>query len=208
MILIGQYDSPFVRRVGIALRLYDLVFEHKPWSTFADGERVAAYNPLRRVPALVLEGGEVLIESIVILDYLDELIGPARALVADAGPARRQALKICALATGTAEKAVSLFYEHVLHETASQTWVERCRSQIGGALDVLEFDRARRTTPCWFGDSLGHADLAVACALRFINEAHPGLFDPGRWPALAAHATQCEAMSVFQDIAQPFIPPA
>jgi Glutathione S-transferase, N-terminal domain len=52
MILIGQYDSPFVRRVAIALRLYGLPFEHRPWSTFGEGDKIAPFNPLRRVPTL------------------------------------------------------------------------------------------------------------------------------------------------------------
>jgi glutathione S-transferase len=63
MILIGQYDSPFVRRVGIALTLYDIAFEHRPWSTFGDAEKIRPYNPLGRVPTLVLDDGEALIES-------------------------------------------------------------------------------------------------------------------------------------------------
>jgi glutathione S-transferase len=66
---------PFVRRVAIALRLYGLPFEHRPWSTIGDGDKIAPYNPLRRVPTLVLHSGEVLIESTAILDYLDELVG-------------------------------------------------------------------------------------------------------------------------------------
>ena len=86
MILIGQYDSPFVRRVGIAMRLYGIPFEHRPWSTFGDGDKVATFNPLRRVPTLVLDDGEVLIESGAILDHLDETIGPERALI----PARAE----------------------------------------------------------------------------------------------------------------------
>src|SRR5262249_34848211 len=60
MILIGQYDSPFVRRVGIALTLYGLPFEHRPWSTFSDAEKIRPYNPLTRVPTLVLDDGAVL----------------------------------------------------------------------------------------------------------------------------------------------------
>src|SRR6476620_11816851 len=122
MILIGQYDSAFVRRVAIAMRLYGIVFEHKPWSTFGDAEKIAPYNPLRRVPTLVLDDGEALIESAAILDYLDEEAGPAKRLVPESGPARRQALKTTALATGLAEKAVSLFYERVLHREASDRW--------------------------------------------------------------------------------------
>ena len=72
MILIGQYDSPFVRRVAIAMRLYGIAFEHRPWSTFGDADKIAPFNPLRRVPTLVLDDGEALIESAMILDYLDD----------------------------------------------------------------------------------------------------------------------------------------
>ena len=68
MILIGQYDSSFVRRVGIALRLYGLPYEHRPWSVFGDADLIAPINPLRRVPTLVLDNGEVLIGSGAMLD--------------------------------------------------------------------------------------------------------------------------------------------
>jgi glutathione S-transferase len=208
MILIGQYDSPFVRRVAIALRLYELSFEHRPWSTFGDGEKIAPYNPLRRVPTLVLDGGETLIESTVILDYLDELAGPEKAMIAEHGPERRLGLKICALATGLGDKGVSLLYERVLRKDQSKIWVERCEAQISGVLDVLEKERTAVRTPNWFGDRIGHADIAVACVLRFTTEAHPRLFDAARHPALAAHAAQCEALPAFQEIVQPLAPPS
>jgi glutathione S-transferase len=208
MILIGQYDSPFVRRVAIALRLYGLPFEHRPWSTFGDADKIAPYNPLRRVPTLVLDGGEALIESVAILDYLDELVGPEKAMIAERGPERRQALKVCALATGLADKAVSLLYERVLRKDQSKLWVERCEAQIGGVLDALERERAAVATPYWFGARIGHADIAVACVLRLTGEAHPGLFEPERYPALAAHAARCEALPPFCEIVQPLSPPS
>ena len=208
MILIGQYDSPFVRRVAIALRLYGLAFEHRPWSTFGEGDRIAPYNPLRRVPTLVLDSGEALIESTAILDYLDELVGPQNAMIAADGPGRRHALKVCALATGLGDKAVSLVYERVLRKDALKLWVERCEAQIGGVLEVLEQERAAITTPYWFGDRIGHADVAVACVLRFTGEAHPALLGGARYPALTAHAARCEALPVFAEIVQPLIPPS
>jgi len=208
VILVGQYDSPFVRRVGIALRLYGMPFEHRPWSTFGDAARLAELNPLRRVPTLVLDGGEVLIESAAMLDYLDELVGPERALIAEGGTARREALKICALATGLADKAVSLLYERVMREQDSKRWVERCRIQVDGALAALEADRAGRNTAFWFGDAIGHADIAVACVIRFTREAHPGIFTEERWPALGAHSARCEKMPPFREIVQPLIPPS
>lgn len=204
MILIGQYDSPFVRRVAVALRLYGLDYEHRPWSVFGDAERIAAISPLRRVPVLVADDGVALTESYAILDWLDELAGPERALIARTGPGRRAALKTCALATGLADKAVSLVYERVIHQRGTPVWVERCRAQVAGVLEALEAERAARTGPWWFGAPMGHADIAVACALRFVSEALPEAYDAGEWPALATHAADCEALSVFQAVAQPF----
>jgi glutathione S-transferase len=96
----------------------------------------------------------------------------------------------------------------VLHEQTSQTWIDRCVAQVAGVLDALQADRAGRSTPFWFGDAIAHADIAVACVLRFAAEAHPALFDLARWPALAAHASRCEALPPFQAIAQRFIPPS
>src|ERR1700738_4909182 len=171
MFLIGQYDSPFTRRVAIALRLYELPFEHRPWSTSGEGDKIAPYNPLRRVPTLVLDDGEALIESTAILDYLDELVGPEKAMIAARGPERRRGLKICALATGLGDKAVSLVYERVLRKEPSKIWVDRCESQVGGVLEVLEKERAAVIAPFWFGERVGHADIAVACVLRFCREA-------------------------------------
>jgi glutathione S-transferase len=175
VILIGQYDSPFVRRVAIAMRLYGMPFEHRPWSVFGDAEKIAAYNPLMRVPTLVLNTGEALVESFAIIDALDQLAPPALLMMPPAGAERREAMRVCALATGLADKAVSLVYETAIHKRATQAWVERCRSQISGTL------------------------------LRFLGEAHPGLFDlADGWPLLAAHAARCEALEPFQEIQQPF----
>jgi len=206
MILIGQYDSPFVRRVALALRFYDLPFEHRPWSTFGDADKIAPFNPLRRVPTLVLDGGEALIESTAILDYLDELVGPDKAMMAAQGEARRRQLRICALGSGLADKAVSLIYERVLRKDQLQLWVERCQAQISGVLEMLEKERAAVKTPYWFSEHIGHADIMVACALRFTGEAHPALFD-ARYPALQAHAAMCEALPPFIEIVQRLDPP-
>lgn len=204
MILIGHYDSPFVRRVAIAMRLYGVSYEHRAWSVFSQAAEIAAYNPLKRVPTLVLEDGEVLIESAAILDWLDEVAGPEQALIAAHGPERRAALKACALASGLADKAVSLVYERAVHGRETPLWVERCRSQINGVLAALEADRAARTGSWWFGERLNHADIIVGCVLRFLGEAHPDAFRPADWPALSAHAAACEALPEFAAVVLPF----
>ncbi|MGE0279422.1 MAG: glutathione S-transferase family protein [Rhizobiaceae bacterium] len=208
MILIGQYDSSFVRRVGIALKLYGIPFEHKPWSITGDVEKLQQYNPLIRVPTLVLSDGDVLIESNLILDYVDSLIPAGKRMYPQAEPERHRALHVSALATGMADKAVSLFYEKVLHKDVSQFWVDRCRSQIMTALDKLDADRTSRDTPYWFGEAIGHCDIAVACALRHATDTHPGLIPMDDFPALQAHCAKLEAMPVFQEISQPFVAPA
>ncbi len=208
MILIGQYDSPFVRRAGIALKLYGMPFEHRPWSVFGDAEKIRPLNPLVRVPTFVTDDGTVLFDSATILDYLDHRMPEPERLFPVSEPLRHQALRVAALGMGLAEKAVSLFYEKRLHETISDVWVERCRGQLLGTLAALETDRAGRSTSYWFGDRLGHADIAVAVALRFVNDVHTGLIDWTACPALDAHCTSCEALPVFSEISQPFIPPA
>ena len=207
MILIGQYDSPFVRRVAIALRLYGMAFEHKPWSTFGDAELIAPYNPLRRVPTLVLDDGVALIDSTMILDWLDESAGPERAMLPPKGVERRHQLRLCALASGLGDKSVSLVYESVLRKEQLKLWVDRCEAQISGALDALEQERIAIKTPWLFGERIGHADIAVACVLRFTTEAHSRLFDAVRYPSLKAHAACCEALPAFAEIVQPLMPP-
>jgi len=204
MILIGQYDSPFVRRVAIAMRLYGFDYEHRPWSVFGDAEKISPINPLIRVPTLLTDDGEALLESAAILDWLDDMAGPDAALIARTGLDRRRALRVCALATGLADKAVSLVYERAIHGRVTPMWVERCRTQIGGVLNALEADRAARASDWWFGDSIGHADIAAACVLRFVGEAHADVVDLESWPALTAHAARCEALPVFQAVQQPF----
>jgi glutathione S-transferase len=205
MMLIGQYDSPFVRRVAVALKTYGLSFEHKPWSTFGDADLIAAYNPLRRVPTLVMDDGAVLTDSLAILMALDDLVGPARAVLARSGQDGRDLLRICGFAAGAADKAISLLYERVLRETAFPMWVDRCRAQVAGTLDLLEAERARRPTTWLFDETLSHADVILAAVTRFISEALASEFDWSRWPALKAHGARAEALPVFADVSQPFL---
>lgn len=207
MILIGQFDSPFVRRVGITMRLYDLPFTHKPWSTFGEADKIRPYNPLLRVPVLVLDDGVALVESQSILDHLDRLVPPEKALMPRKGPPRTAMQRVCALATGIGDKAVSLFYELRLHEQASDFYAARCRNQITETLALLERERAARPGRYWFGDEMTQADVTTACILRFLNEAHPSLADMKGVPTLAHDINALESLAVFREISQAFIPP-
>ena len=203
MILMGQYDSPFVRRVAITLHHYGLTFEHRPWSVWGDAQKIAAYNPLRRVPTLIASDGAVAIETFAIIDYLDELVGEDRALLPRAGRVRRDGLRLAALASGIADKAVSLLYSSLDLMQPSKLWAERCQAQILDTLALLDADRARRSTAYWLGPALSHADIAFACAYRFTREAHPELVPHSRFSSLARAADSCEALPEFERVYLP-----
>ena len=207
MQLIGQYDSPFVRRVGIALTLYGQAFEQLPFSTFGEWEKFIAHNPLRRVPALVLDDGEALIESGAILDYLDERAGPERALIAPSGSARRAALKRIALATGVADKAVSFFYTTLFATGIDPAFTARTHAQLRDGFSALDAACAEKIGDWWHGAGPGHDDIAVACVARFVSEAWAEVVNLADYPALQRHCTKAEALPVFKAISQAFIPP-
>jgi len=208
MILIGQYDSSFVRRIGIALTLYGLPFEHRPWSIFGDADKIRAINPLIRVPTMVLDDGDVIVDSPSMIDHIDNLVSPGLRLLPQDEPERHRAIAVMALATGLADKGAALFYEQQLHDEPSEFWMERCKRQMSGVLDILEAKRRGVTSRYWFGDNFGHADIAVTCAIRHMSEAHPGFIRLVNHPALSAHCASMEELPVFQEISQPFIAPA
>jgi glutathione S-transferase len=203
MLLIGQYDSPFVRRVGIAMTLYDIAFDHAPWSGFGDVDKIARYNPLRRVPTLALDDGTVLTDSFVILEAIDEMVGPDQAFLDRPGADRIAMLRLCAFAAGVADKGVSLVYEGAFREGLPM-WVERCRSQVLDTLALLDAERAARTSEWLFGEELSHADIVLATMFRFIGEALPGLLAASDVPALQHHSEACEALPAFRNVCQPF----
>src|SRR5277367_2882914 len=124
-----MFDSPFVRRVAVSMNLLGIPFEHRNWSVGPDFEQIRQFNPLGRVPTLVLSEGEVLMESGAILDFLDDEAGPDRALAPRTGKDRREALRIMAIATGAAEKGVAQIYETVFRpaEKRHPPWTDRCR---------------------------------------------------------------------------------
>jgi glutathione S-transferase len=211
MLLIGMYDSPYVRRVAIAMNLCGIAYEHAAWSVGADFERIRKYNPLVRVPTLVLDGGEVLLESAALLDYLDELVGPQHALLPRAGRERRTALRLMALASGAADKGREQIYERAFRpaEKRHDPWLVRCRTQMHGALGVLERHASERGTGRWLiGERLTHADITLVCAFTFLGDALNVNEDGTTYPALGALAARCEALPEFAATRAVFVAPS
>jgi glutathione S-transferase len=201
MILVGQYDSPYVRRVAITLHHYGIAFARNPISVFGDAGQMAAINPLVRIPSLVLDDGEILIDSGAILDHLDEVVGPARALVPRAGGERRRVLQLMAVATGAIDKAGAQVYERHFHAAGAvnEDWLARCRDQMRGGLAYLEGRLDRE----WL--ALGRftqADLTAGALVGYLKLRMSEIDVARDYPRLAVLAARCEAMPAFQ-AAQP-----
>ncbi len=209
MILIGMFDSPFVRRVAVSMNLLKMPFEHRNWSVGKDFEKIQQFNPLGRVPTLVLHGGEALMESGAILDYLDECAGPERALIPRSGKDRRETLRIVAIAAGAAEKGVAQVYETVFRpqEKRHRPWTDRCSAQMHAALADLDRVAKLRAGSWLLGASMSQADITTGCAYTFLTEAPAVDCAASRYPGLAAIAARCEALPEFRSVKAKFFPP-
>jgi len=172
-----MFDSPFVRRVAVSMQLLDIGYEHAAWSVGRDFDRIRQYNPLGRVPTLVLDDGTVLFESAAVLDYLDDRVGSARALLPAHGTDRREALRLIAMAIGAAEKGREQVYERAFRppDKHHEPWLERCRTQMHGALSELERYCATRSPQQWLMvTSLARrtsppAAPSRSCAARYVR---------------------------------------
>ncbi len=194
MILVGQYDSPFVRRVAVSLRVLGFAYEHDTRSVFGDFDAMRKVNPLGRIPSLALDDGAVLIDSAAILDWLDQEVGPGRALVPSGGAARRRALGRMALATGAIDKVGAATYERVIRPSALRwpEWMARCRTQAEGAIAALAAE-------AWPADGrIGQDQITTACMIRYVRMVDDELLAEGKYPALDALSARCEAREEFR----------
>jgi len=196
MILVGQYDSPFVRRVAVTLHLYGMPFTRKPISVFTHAAEMARINPLVRIPSLILDDGDVLIDSAAILDHLDETIEPGKVLTPRSGLSRRRVLQITAAATGAIDKAGAVVYERHFHGAAqvNPDWVARCKGQLAGALRWLD----TRLTGQWFeGSKLTQGDITTGALMGYLKLRLPEMLTRPGYPKLERLSAACEAMEAF-----------
>jgi glutathione S-transferase len=195
MKLVGRYDSPFVRRVGVSLHVHEQPFEHLALSPFSQAHEFRTYAPIGRMPALVLDDGETLIDSSAILDYLDEIAGPKLALLPPAGLERRRSLRILASATAACDKAVAINYERRRKtETIDVDWISRSRSQLDAALSDLEAFRLALL----HDQKLRQVEITAACAYAYVQRVEPDAVSCLRYPWLARLSAACEARPQFR----------
>jgi glutathione S-transferase len=206
MQLIGMFDSPYVRRVAVTLKHLEVPFEHANWSVGADFERIREFNPLGRVPVLVLDDGTTLTDSAAILDEIDDQVGPSRALLPASGASRREAYRLIALAIGAGEKARDQLHERMVRppEKYHEPWVARCREQMHGALEVIETHCRETGCDAWLVDSrFSQADITVTCIATFLSESLE-VFAEQPYPMLKAQVERCEALPEFRATHSPW----
>jgi glutathione S-transferase len=175
-VLYGRYASPFVRRVAVTMQLYGLKYRHMPMMPFGpDKAELAKFNPIARVPALQLADGEMLVDSAVILDYLDGLVGAERALITAEGKERRRVLTLLAVAHGANEKLVVSLYERHFRprEKWHRPWLEACDKQVRDGFRWLneEFEG-----PWFAGGQMTQADVTVGVFWLFARGKRPNFF--------------------------------
>ena len=198
MRLIGRYASPFVRRVAITMRLYGIPYEHESVIPFGDSKSsLEAVNPITRVPTLILDNGEALVDSAAILDFLDELAGPDQALVPPSGDARRKVMRLLAVALGTMDKVVAVNYERRFRpkEIWHRPWLEQCDKQVTDGYRWL--DNAFEGE--WLaGTNMTQADITLAVFWDFGRATRPNFMDRLGCGRIAEMADLLEATAPFQ----------
>jgi glutathione S-transferase len=198
MRLIGRYASTYVRRVAVTLQHYQMPYAHLSVMPFGpDRAEVARHNPIARVPVLQLENGEMLCDSAAILDHLDQMAGPDRALVPPSGKARRRVLALLAIALGSNEKLVAALYERHFRpkELWHPPWIEACEGQVRDGYLWLE----KQFQGPWFtGAGMTQADLTVAVFWSFGMAKRPGIFAKLDCPKLRALAETLEETAAFK----------
>lgn len=202
--LIGRNLSPYSRRVAVAMTLLDIPHHREYLSVTADPERGLAVNPVGRVPVLELDDGERLIESGAILDYLMELVGPAKSLIPPQGRARRDCLQLMAIGSGVLDKSVNAIYELRRRpaEKVHEPWRQHLLRQAAGGLAALDARAAQARTQngrAWLlGDQIGMADITAAVTVSFLRAMVPELVPNGLYPALYALTEKAEALPAFR----------
>jgi len=198
MVLVGMLDSPYVRRCAVSMKLMGVPFEHRPVSVFRHFERFRAINPVVKAPSLICDDGTVLMDSTLILDYVESTVDPARRLTPVEGEPRKEALRISGLALAAAEKCVQMIYEHQQRppEKRHEPWLQRVELQANAGF--VELEKAMQPGRWLQGDRMGAADVVTACVWRFAQfyVKETGV-KAARYPKLAAHSALAEALPEF-----------
>lgn len=200
MKLIGMLDSPYVRRAAIGLKMLGIPFEHQSISVFGGFDAFQAINPVVKAPTLVLDDGQVLMDSTLILQYAAAIAPAGKTLIPSDPAAQLSALRLTGLALAASEKTVQIVYERRLRPSEKQhaPWLERVSGQLLAAYDALEKECAAARF-AKSADTFTEADVTIAVTWTFSQMMVPEIVEAAKYPSLQAFSALAEQLPVFID---------
>lgn len=203
MKLIGAVTSPYVRKVRIVMAEKKLDYQFVLEDVWSDDTTIGASNPLHKVPCLVMEGGEAVFDSRVIVEYVDTL-SPVGKLIPPSGRERVEVRTWEALADGVCDAAILARLEQTWGprgEARSPAWIERQMSRVGAALKSMSLGLGDK--PWCNGNHFTLADVAVGVALAYLDFRFAQIDWRGDHPNLARLADKLATRQSFIDTAPP-----
>jgi glutathione S-transferase len=203
MKLIGALTSPYVRKVRIVMAEKKLDYQFELEDVW-NADTILKSNPLGKVPCLVLEGGEAVFDSRVIVEYLDTR-SPVNRLIPESGRGRTEVRTWEALADGVLDAAILARLEATWPgrsaDQRSQAWIDRQLGRVDAALVAMSTGLGDK--PWCSGIHMSLADIAVGCALGYLDFRFPQVDWRSRHANLARLSDKLEARQSFQDTRPP-----
>lgn len=199
MKLIGMLDSPYVRRVAISMRLLGLPFEHAAISVFRGFDAFQQINPVVKAPTLICDDGSLLMDSTLMLEYIEALAG--RGLQSREPAVLLRELRLTGLALAACEKTAQIVYERGLRpaEKRHEPWIERVTGQLNAAYRELDKELAAAELDTSEA-GIRQAGITVGVAWTFTQFLLPEVVTANSFPHLVAHAAATESLPVFKAI--------
>lgn len=202
MKLIGAITSPYVRKVRIVMAEKKLDYQFVTEDVWSADTHIATSNPLGKVPCLVMDGAEAVFDSRVIVEYLDTL-SPVGKLIPASGRERAEVKTWEALADGVLDAAILARLEATWpgrnEGERSQAWIDRQMGKITASLKAMS--RGLGEKPFCSGIHLSLSDLAVGCALGYLDFRFPALDWRAEHPNLAKLYAKLALRQSFVDTA-------
>ncbi len=190
-------DSPYVRRVAIALEALGIPFEHEAVSVFSTFEKFQSINPVVKAPTLICDDGEVIMDSSLILQFVEAAKSGGRSLWPSEPLSLQREFRAVSLALAACEKSVQTVYERNLRPESAQyePWLARVRGQLLAAYAGLEQEIE---THGEIFSGLTHASIASAVAWQFTQSELGPIVPAKNHPLLVKLSERMESLPEFR----------
>jgi glutathione S-transferase len=198
--LIGATTSPYVRKVRIVMAEKKLEYTFVEENVWAADTTITHSNPLGKVPCLILDAGEALFDSRVIVEYLD-ILSPVGKMIPASGRERAEVKTWEALADGLLDASILARLEATwagrTEEQRSLKWIDRQLAKVSDSLKAMSVGLADK--PFCSGIHMSLADIAVGCALGYLDFRFPEINWRVNYPNLAKLQEKLMQKQSFMD---------